>query len=62
MQHDRKKERIHDAISSTAIAATLIENQPLSGFEYKSGGNFKIFPKRTIKKNTYKSCSAPGNT
>lgn len=42
--------------------ATLIENQPLSGFEYKPGGNLKMFPKRTIKKNTYKSCSAPGNT
>lgn len=62
MQNDRKKEWIHNAISSTAIVATLIENQLLSGFEYKPGGNLKIFPKRTIKKNAYKSCSAPGNT
>lgn len=62
MQYDRKKERIHNAFSSTATVATLIENQPLSGFEYKPGGNFKIFPKQTIKKNTYKSYGAPGNT
>lgn len=62
MQYDGKKEQKHNAFSSTATVATLIENQLLPGFEYKPGGHLKIFPKRTIKKNTYKSCSAPGNT
>lgn len=53
---------MHNAIRSTASVATPIENQPLSAFEHKPGGNFKIFPKRTIKKNACKSRSAPGNT
>lgn len=58
----QKKERMHNAISSTASVATLLEKQPLFAFEYQSGGNFKIFPKQMIKKKTCKPRSAPGST
>lgn len=53
---------MHNAISSTASVATLIEEEPLSAFECKPGGNVKVFPKWRIKKNTCKSHSTPGNS
>lgn len=58
----QKKEQTRNAISPTESVATLIERQHLSAFQYQFGGNFKKFPKRTIKNHACKSCSALGNT